>query len=74
MTSTQLELTEGDRRLLIAALLQYRSHLLGYVHSLAIENNDQYAADTAVMRDLHAEILTDYIRATGGAVLTDGGE
>jgi hypothetical protein len=69
-----LEFTDGDRRLLVAALLQYRSHLLGYVHSLALENGDQYAADTAVMRDLHAEILTDYIRNTGGAVLTDGEE
>jgi len=69
-----LQLTDGDRRLLVAALLQYRSHLLGYVHSLALENGDHYAADAAVMRDLHAEILTDYIRTTGGAVLTDGEE
>jgi hypothetical protein len=74
MTTAPLEFTEGDRRLLVAALLQYRSHLLGYVHSLALENNDQYAAETAIMRDLHAEILTDYIRTTGGAVLTDGEE
>jgi hypothetical protein len=74
MLSGAIELTDGDRRLLVAALLQYRSHLLGYVHSLAVENNDQYAADAAVIRDLHAEILTDYIRTTGGAVLTDGEE
>jgi hypothetical protein len=74
MTSEPLDLTEGDRRLLVAALLQYRSHLLGYVHSLALENGDQYAADSAILRDRHAERLTDRIRNTGGAVLTDGEE
>lgn len=69
-----LQLSEGDRRLLVAALLQYRSHLLGYVHSLALENGDEYAADSAILRDGHAERLTDRIRTTGGAVLTDGEE
>jgi hypothetical protein len=72
--TASLKFTEGDRRLLIAALLQYRSHLLGYVHSLALENGDQYAADSAILRDGHAERLTEYIRTTGDPVLTDGGE
>lgn len=74
MTTVSLDFSDGDRRLLIAALLQYRSHLLGYVHSLALENGDQYAADSAILRDGHAERLTEYIRNTGGAVLTDGKE
>lgn len=72
MTSEPLDLSEGDRRLLVAALLQYRSHLLGYVHSLALENGDQYAADSAILRDGHAERLADRIRGFGSTVLTDG--
>lgn len=74
MKTEPIDLTEGDRRLLVAALLQYRSHLLGYVHSLAVENGDQYAADSAILEDGRARRLTEYIRNTGGAVLTDGEE
>lgn len=72
MTSKPLDLTDGDRRLLVAALLQYRSHLLGYVHSLALENDDLYAADSAILRESHAERLTEKIRNTGTTSLTDG--
>lgn len=72
MTSEPLDLTEGDRRLLVAALLQYRSHLVGYLLPQALEDRDEYAAETCLMRDNHAERLADRIRGFGSTVLTDG--
>lgn len=72
MTDEPIYLTEGDRRLLVAALLQYRSHLVGYLLPQALEDRDEYTAETCLLRDGHAERLADKIRGYGSSLLDDG--
>lgn len=72
MTDEAVHLNEAERKICIAALLQYRSHLVGYLLPQALEDRDEYTADTCLLRDDLAARLTDKLRGYGAYV--DDGE
>lgn len=68
---TTLNVTTSEVRLITTALEFYRSHLLGYVHPHAVENQDEYGAQCALIIDERVEQLLKHIESVG-LIFNDG--
>lgn len=69
--TTELHVSTNELRLMVTALEHYRSHLVGYLLPQALEDRDEYAAETALLQDQRAESLLRHIESVG-LILNNG--